>query len=1405
MSAPVYNVSVDGNSNDSNVILGSTNGSIVEDDNHDHVNLTNKLAVLENALNTNIDDITELQNQNEYDSQKYKPGTQEAVDELVKTIYDDAVANNKNPYFPLAYGVGSEKTGGDNVISFEGKHDYATPKRSWGPNNVPIQYIQSSSKLITNTHNLYLQDQGLIDVRADVLDSLAGNTTSKLYPYFFESDGTKKPLYHIDQTAGKEPNVIFEGDDDLTQEEQANYSDSITVPADIAEEIDYYAYALLYSVPYGGTQPKRMTKIYFNKKENTNRLNIASFMVYSSGIFTWAYGDFFREKFSKGAFAEKVQRNSTGQELPDTRKRTFVGMGFGSVGGSSAGPDGKPLFLRKDLGHIITYLINRQVCIDAGFYSDQLRVDENGLYLTEDIEALNLIHGQGGQQIMAANAYEAVLKVLGGRITTYDPGTVHQYDAAWGQCAFIEYFMNAALGNTGDPGPSNVNWKYLSNEMKNFYELIGANDTYTNVPNLTEAQEKAGRFHLAITRNIDETGNVTYPNYVAQESRDENHGGINWNNYGNDGKVNVATTVYEHKLHELLTSGNGYIPTLPCIPSPTWLTFTSVVDMTKIFQFINSGLDKDGNQIVKPDTLSMWKSGDFRSLGYDTFNPDNYSVNSWNLTHNGFGGLSLDGTIGDREGYSQGLTSTEGGSNWGGGNSTSWSINVNTGRYRVIWRDIIDTPGSAQTRPEAAVESLLLNKSNFSERELREAPQDQFANKYEIHKFNQLQIQSNIDKQITPTLNTHFGLVSKNIESIYEIYNKIVVLETKLNDSNIFDQWKLDPYLLGEWQLDPKEGSLNVGPLDNPGAWWSIGLADISNRSVLYDDIYKFNAEGTFQNILGEQTWLEGFQLGYQGEAPGTPVAPHDGSKMGTWSVYNDKIYIFGKGSYLGIPKIVNNAELGPNNVPNAIPDKVIYNIISKSLDNNYKYLELGINLFNQFTWRFKFRQESNRKVLFNEPFGGTIYDVTSNTHIHPSSGAESWGGFNNTNKSIYPLIFTSDGEIRFNATVSEDVNIKFRFEKNPYPDVNPAYDTSNILLTPGETSYNVVIPSQGNNTFSSLILYIVDKDKEVILDNIYIYDDSIDYVEPAEPEPDLDLKMTPFGETFNFYPEIYGEGVTYIFSSIAESWGGFGNSNTEVYPFIFSNPGKITFDAALIDKEKGDGTKWNANDTPVNIKFKFEKNPFPDTEPSYTTENITISSYDLTSFSIDIPSQGTNTFSSFLLYLIERDLPIKLTNLKVFHDNNPAEPEIPPSPTPTDSSNNVISIFSDVYDNLVGTEFNPNWGQTTQVTVDNILTYSNLNYQGTNFAATDVSQYEYFHVDFYTTDATILKIFVIKTGGDEIGYDLTNQIVLNSWVSVNIPLSAYESVVDLTGINQLKVEGNGNVLLDNLYFGKSI
>ena len=139
-------------------------------------------------------------------------------------------------------------------------------------------------------------------------------------------------------------------------------------------------------------------------------------------------------------------------------------------------------------------------------------------------------------------------------------------------------------------------------------------------------------------------------------------------------------------------------------------------------------------------------------------------------------------------------------------------------------------------------------------------------------------------------------------------------------------------------------------------------------------------------------------------------------------------------------------------------------------------------------------------------------------------------------------------------------------------------------------------------------------------------------------------------------------------------------------------------------------------------------------------------------------------------------------------------------SPTPTDDAGTVLSIFSDAYTNVEGTDFNPNWGQATTVTVDSVLTYTSLNYQGTAFAgAQNVTSYEYLHVDYYTTNSTALNFFLIGNGETSVALDVTNTGV---WNSVNIPLSDYAGAVNLSNVIQFKVDGNGDVVFDNLYFG---
>ena len=144
--------------------------------------------------------------------------------------------------------------------------------------------------------------------------------------------------------------------------------------------------------------------------------------------------------------------------------------------------------------------------------------------------------------------------------------------------------------------------------------------------------------------------------------------------------------------------------------------------------------------------------------------------------------------------------------------------------------------------------------------------------------------------------------------------------------------------------------------------------------------------------------------------------------------------------------------------------------------------------------------------------------------------------------------------------------------------------------------------------------------------------------------------------------------------------------------------------------------------------------------------------------------------------------------------------------PIPPHAEADVISIYSETYTNLPGTDFNPFWGQATIVTVDvpiagnNTLRYENLNYQGTQFTNQNVSGYEYLHVDFWTGNSTDLGIYLISPG-NEIEHVFT--VLPAEWVSVDILLSDFDPPVNLSDVFQFKVEGNGDVYFDNWYFWK--
>ncbi len=160
-----------------------------------------------------------------------------------------------------------------------------------------------------------------------------------------------------------------------------------------------------------------------------------------------------------------------------------------------------------------------------------------------------------------------------------------------------------------------------------------------------------------------------------------------------------------------------------------------------------------------------------------------------------------------------------------------------------------------------------------------------------------------------------------------------------------------DSPLVGNWKLDG-EGAAGVGPAAGDVSWWSADENALTIRDCWFDDVFHFGDDGTFQNFVGDETWLEPFQ-GVTGETCGAPVAPHDGSSTGSFS-YDETastLTISGVGSHIGLPKVVNGAELAS---PGAAPDSVTYEV--QTLDDGT--LTVTIESVPDNWWTFRLAKE---------------------------------------------------------------------------------------------------------------------------------------------------------------------------------------------------------------------------------------------------------------------------------------------------------------------------------------------------------------------------------------------------------------------------------------------------------------
>lgn len=163
-------------------------------------------------------------------------------------------------------------------------------------------------------------------------------------------------------------------------------------------------------------------------------------------------------------------------------------------------------------------------------------------------------------------------------------------------------------------------------------------------------------------------------------------------------------------------------------------------------------------------------------------------------------------------------------------------------------------------------------------------------------------------------------------------------------------------------------------------------------------------------------------------------------------------------------------------------------------------------------------------------------------------------------------------------------------------------------------------------------------------------------------------------------------------------------------------------------------------------------------------------------------------------------------------------------APIPTRDPNNVISIFSDVYDNVPVDFFNGFWEpfQTTlsadfEINGDHILNYTNFNFVGNQFAnpTIDASQNPNVHINMFIPDEVpsnmdfLITIVDFGADGVEGGDDDTREQVFfdkaiwisNTWITLEFPITIAKNNIGLIIYENINGSSLTNFYLDNIYF----
>lgn len=249
------------------------------------------------------------------------------------------------------------------------------------------------------------------------------------------------------------------------------------------------------------------------------------------------------------------------------------------------------------------------------------------------------------------------------------------------------------------------------------------------------------------------------------------------------------------------------------------------------------------------------------------------------------------------------------------------------------------------------------------------------------------------------------------------------------------------------------------------------------------------------------------------------------------------------------------------------------------------------------------------------------------------------------------------------------------------------------------------------------------------------------------------------------------------------------------------------SFKVKLVDY--GDDGVFGADDSEHELTFTAS------TSPGLSSQTWVSIDVPLTAFS------NLTTRSHMAQLIVSGDLQTVYIDNIYFYDAGSLNAPTTSAPSPTEDQGNVISLFSDSYNNVNVDTWSAVWDdalvQDFMVGSDTMKKYTELLFAGIEFRTTtvDATDMTHFHIDIWTPDPTSSASFKIKLvdfgsngtsgGGDDSEHEITltsSTLRTGLWVSADIALSDFTNLTDRSNLAQLIVSGSlDTVYLDNIYF----